>query len=89
MKMIFKSIGKGILNGFPLVQSVIKEIRESKKIKDESIISDVDKGEQVNKTGLDIASLIAEIVTLIIILGFVFGKITFEQVINLLNLFNK
>lgn len=72
-KGLLKKIGAGILNGFPLVQSVVKTIK-----------SEPSTGEPVKKT--DAITLIAEIATVALIIAFIMGKITMEDLMKLLHL---
>lgn len=61
---IFKSIGMGFINGFPMLQTIFK----NRKTVDGQ------------KLPVDYISAITELLTVIIIIAFLFGKISIEDV---------
>lgn len=83
MKKILRSVGKGIINGFPVIQSVILEIKKSKGITTPEV--DPATGNPINKENKTI-SIIAEIATVGLIFAFVTKKITIDELLQLISL---
>lgn len=89
MKFILRSIGRGIANGFPVVQSIAKEIRKA-RMGDNSGTTSIEVPQEPGvtepKKTNDMVSIIVEIATVGIIAAFVLGKINYDQVLSLVGL---
>lgn len=83
MKKILLSIGKGALNGFPVIQSIVREVKKSKG----EPLSPIDPVTGVPiKQSFNVISLIAEIGTVALIIAFVAKKITIDELMQLRSL---
>ncbi len=80
-KGIFKSIGKGILNGFPLIQSIVKNV---KGVKENNTVGDGTTPPE--KKSFDIVSIITEAAIVVLIVAFATGKISIESLERLIGL---
>lgn len=82
---ILKQIGKGVINGFPLVQSIIRNIKGVRGTRKEILPNPtVENPDQTDKKPFNVIALISEVGTFVLILAFIFHKITFEDFKNLL-----
>ena len=85
-KGIFKSIGKGILNGFPLIQSIVSNVKGIKNNND--AIVPMDSTKEVEKQKFDVLALLTEATIVVLIIAFMLGKIdmiSLEKLILLIN----
>lgn len=85
MKKVFSSIGKGIINGFPLIQSIITNVKGVKQ--SASTIGDSDNPPV--KKSFDIISILTELSIVILITCFISGKISVHDLENLINTIKK
>lgn len=81
-KAILGRIVKGIVNGFPIVQTIKKAIKGE-------VVVDEKGNHQIVKTPVDAVALISEFVTVGLVAAFVFGKISIEDLTKLLELINQ
>lgn len=79
---ILKRVVQGALNGFPLVRSVVKAVKKDNLA---SVVNEVNVDGET-KYKVDYVVLITEAITVVLVLGFVFGKISFEDIEKVLSL---
>lgn len=85
MLQILKQIGTGVINGFPMVQSIIKSIKGVKgtlPIRLPAVEDDL----ITEKQPLKIISLITELIVVCLIVAFVFKKISLEDLQKLIEI---
>lgn len=87
MIQIFKQIGLGFINGFPLIQSIRKNIKGVRgTLKEIPAEPTIENPEQTEKQPFNYVSLITEICTVGLIVTFVFHKINIEDLKYLLQI---
>ena len=85
-KKILGSLLKGIGNGFPLLQTIGKLIKKQPGVA--AVVAEVaNPNAPAEAPKTDYVALVAEIVTAGIIVAVIFGKISIEDAIRLVNLF--
>lgn len=83
MKKIFKSIATGAIKGFPVINSIIAEIKKSKTL---TAPANDTPTTAVEKEKFNYVALIAELATVGLIFSFVTKKITIDELLQLIGL---
>lgn len=79
---ILKRVVQGALNGFPLVRSVVKAVKKDSLA---SVVNTVTvEGETKHK--VDYVVLVTELITVSLVIAFVFGKVSLEDIEKILGL---
>lgn len=79
---ILKRVVQGALNGFPLVRSVVKAVKKDSLA---SVVNEVSTPEG-KEYKIDYVVLVTELITVSLVIAFVFGKVSLEDIEKILGL---
>lgn len=86
MKLILNRIFSGALNGFPLIRTIIQLRKKEANTPVLNITTTNDNLKPKQNVKIDYLAVFGELITVILIIAFVLGKITITDIKNIISI---